>query len=144
VVGWLKRRPPEDPEAAMNRAAQEILDTHGARVLDTIDELRKTRATLKAFGVLNLPRNDAGLVDRDLSDPAIGAITKYRANMAEALSTVAALDAEDATPRDAKIFGARRALIAALPVTVAEDGIREIDRALGLPPIDPGLGVHTT
>jgi hypothetical protein len=63
VVGWLKRRPSEDTEAAANRAAREILDTHGARILNNLDEVRKTKAALSAFGILNLPRNEHGLVD---------------------------------------------------------------------------------
>lgn len=142
LVGWLKRRPSEDTEAAANRAAREILDTHGARILNNLDELRKTRAALSAFGILNLPRNERELVDLELSNPAIAAIAKYRGDMVDALSTVA-LDAEDAAPRDAKIFGARRALIAGLPTAVTAQKVLEIDRALGLPPIDPGLGVQT-
>lgn len=119
------------------------MDTHGARILNNLDELRKATAAVKAFGILKLPRNERGLIDQELSNPAHAAIAQYRATMAEALSTIA-LDAEDAAPRDAKIFGARRTLIATLSTTVTAERILEIDRALGLPPVDPGLGVQAT
>jgi hypothetical protein len=75
-----------------------------------------------------------------MSIPACEAISQYHEEMTEALSTVA-VDEKDAAPRDASMFAARRIFAASVPVPLSSEMISELDRALGLPPIDPSLGL---
>ena len=146
MFAWLKRlMGVEDAATALLRRAkraQEMLDAAGVKVPDTRDELRKSTAVIEALGVLELPRNEVGLLDPEVSHPAISALRRYRESMASALS--AAADGKmDLTSRDAEISKARRMLVSSIPVTIPPATILEVDRVLGLPPIFPELGLNS-
>jgi hypothetical protein len=148
LASWLKRLIGiEDPMAAFLREgkhAKEMLEASGEEVPNVRAELRKATANAKAWGVLKLNkidsfRNEKGLVDPAVHIPASEATARYRDAMWKALS-IKALDDQDAAPRDGDIFAARRALIASMPVPLTPAMVLEMDRVLGLPPIDPIFG----
>jgi hypothetical protein len=151
MVSWLKRLigiPADNRMTAFLHEAEharEMLDAAGREVPDTRAELRKAIARSEALGALKLKeidrfRTGQGLIDRDVSLLVSEAIGRYADEMAKALSTVA-LDEKDAASREGRVLTARRVLAASVPVPLTPAMVREMDRALGLPPVDPTLGL---
>lgn len=144
MVGFLKRmlglETPMDVFLRRARHAQDMLKAAGVEVSDTGARLREAAAVHAALGALKLPRNENGRIDPAASFPVLEALGLYSKDMASALK---ATD-EDTAIRTARMSAARRALVAATPIIMTPEIIREIDRALSLPPIDPMLGLQPT
>jgi len=139
---------PKDLGERLNQradAAEKMLRKAGVPIdqSNTITELKRSSATIDAFGCLGLKKDPAlDKIDPEIAKSASAAVFRYRDAIQAALSQVPINKIEAAT-RDAAIFGARRALSAALPrsVMLTADIVARMDGSLGFPPIDPTLGV---
>ncbi len=145
MAGFIKRlfglETPAEELQRKGADAERILKAAGVQVPDAIADIKKANAVTMALGVLRLPRDtELGKIDPLVSELAWAAVIAYRHTMQAALSTTP-VDRVEAAGRDAQIFGARRALCASVPVTVTADVVAAIDGHLGLPPIDPTLGL---
>ena len=145
-MAWLKRLIgiPETPMESFLRkgkAAQAMLDAARVKVPDTRLELRRATEESEAFGVLRLLRDpETNRIPPERSRPVFEAIRIYRKSM-EASLTKPYEDQSQKGQREAAILTSRRALVISLPVTLTSAMMAEMDKLLGLPPIDPALGL---